>query len=188
MKRSAIPLIVLILVLGIPAAVFLARQEARDGPGASGAGAVGRGDRDTRRTPEERAALQHVQGLLDVIARRDTAAVADFLLPGARLVSLSTGEGEVQIQIRSRQDFARSLAGSEAHFLERMWDAEVRIDGPLAMVWAPYDFHVDGEFSHCGVDLFDLVHTGEGWRIVSVTYTRHPPGGCEYSPLGRPFR
>ena len=25
---------------------------------------------------------------------------------------------------------------------ERMWDPEVRIDGPVATLWAPYDFYI----------------------------------------------
>ena len=53
------------------------------------------------------------------------------------------------------------------------------------MVWAPYDFHVNGAFSHCGVDVFSLVRTAEGWRIAAVAYTVEREG-CAPSPLGPP--
>ena len=55
--------------------------------------------------------------------------------------------------------------------------------GPIASVWTPYDFWVDGKFSHCGIDIFDLVKTAEGWKISGLTYTVERTG-CAPSPLG----
>ena len=78
-----------------------------------------------------------------------------------------------------------ATAGDETRMLERMWDATVLVHGPLAQVWTPYDFHADGEFSHCGVDAFTLIKTSEGWRVSGVAYTVEPTG-CEPSPLGPP--
>jgi hypothetical protein len=48
----------------------------------------------------------------------------------------------------------------------------VRIDGPLAMVWAPYKFYFDGKFSHCGVDSFQLVFINAQWKIQYLIDTR----------------
>jgi hypothetical protein len=64
-----------------------------------------------------------------------------------------------------------------------MWDPDVRIHGAIAVVWTRYDFWVDGKFSHCGVDAFDLVKTAEGWRIAGGVYTVERTG-CPPSPLG----
>ena len=50
---------------------------------------------------------------------------------------------------------------------------------------APYDFHRDGEFSHCGVDAFTLVRTESGWKISGGVYTVETEG-CAPSPLGPP--
>lgn len=132
--------------------------------------------------PPDEAVLAVVQELFDAIAERDTAAVRRVMYPEGRLVAVSSEGDSIAVRISTRDAFMASLAGSEAHFLERMWDARVRIDGPMATVWAPYDFHVDEEFSHCGVDVFDLVRSRQGWRIVSVTYTRRPPGQCGEGP------
>ena len=41
----------------------------------------------------------------------------------------------------------------------------------IATVWTPYDFWIDGKFSHCGIDAFDLVKTDEGWKIAGGSYT-----------------
>jgi hypothetical protein len=48
----------------------------------------------------------------------------------------------------------------------------VQIDGPLAIVWAPYSFYYKGKFSHCGVDSFQLLRTSGGWKIQYIIDTR----------------
>jgi hypothetical protein len=55
---------------------------------------------------------------------------------------------------------------------ERIWDVEVRVDGPLASAWVPYVFYLGEERSHCGVNALQLVRTGAGWRILQLTDTR----------------
>jgi hypothetical protein len=66
-----------------------------------------------------------------------------------------------------------------------MWTPAVHVHGAIAVVWAPYDFHIDGKFSHCGVDTFSLVRTATGWQISGISYTVEPTG-CAASPLGPP--
>jgi len=41
----------------------------------------------------------------------------------------------------------------------------------IAVVWTPYEFHVNGEFSHCGVDAFSLVRIDGQWKIAGIVYT-----------------
>jgi len=56
---------------------------------------------------------------------------------------------------------------------ERYWDAKIITDGAIASVWAPYDFYLNGLFSHCGVDLFYLVKNKDTWKIAHFGYTRN---------------
>ncbi|MEX2531002.1 MAG: hypothetical protein WD960_09530 [Gemmatimonadota bacterium] len=67
--------------------------------------------------------------------------------------------------------FAESLDQPGPHLLERMANPTVLIHERIAVAWTPYDFHIDGEFSHCGVNAFTLVRTDEGWIINGITYT-----------------
>lgn len=55
---------------------------------------------------------------------------------------------------------------------ERIVIADVKIDGDLASVWAPYKFYLDDRFSHCGVDVFQLMKTAVGWKIIYIVDTR----------------
>ena len=133
----------------------------------------------------EAGAVAAVQALFDAMAARDGAAIRDLLTPGATFVATAETAGGVQVRESTGEDFASSIGQPGPALLERMWDPHVMIQGPIAVVWTPYDFHVDGEFSHCGIDAVSLVHTGEGWKISSIAYTREREG-CEPSPLGPP--
>lgn len=55
--------------------------------------------------------------------------------------------------------------------------------GPLATLWAPYDFHRNGRFLHCGIDAVTFIRTRAGWKIAAFLYTVEQTG-CAPSPLG----
>ena len=59
---------------------------------------------------------------------------------------------------------------------EVLHDTEVRIDGPLAIVWTYYDFFAGENFSHCGYDAFQLLKVGGEWKIVALADTRRREG------------
>jgi hypothetical protein len=61
---------------------------------------------------------------------------------------------------------------------ERITYESVRIDGPLASVWTPYKFYFAGQFSHCGVNSFQLVKVYGRWKIQYLIDTRRT-AGCE---------
>jgi hypothetical protein len=55
---------------------------------------------------------------------------------------------------------------------ERIQFATIKIDGPLAIVWTPYKFYFNGQFSHCGVNSFQLVRFNGQWKIQYLIDTR----------------
>jgi len=55
---------------------------------------------------------------------------------------------------------------------EKIWSIDINVDGGLATVWTPYSFFVDGELSHCGVNLITLLQQNKRWKITGVTDTR----------------
>ena len=48
----------------------------------------------------------------------------------------------------------------------------IKIDGPLAIVWTPYKFYYKGNFSHCGIDSYQLVRINGIWKIQYLIDTR----------------
>ena len=59
---------------------------------------------------------------------------------------------------------------------ERIVFESIKIDGPLAMVWTPYNFFYNGKFSHCGVNSFQLVRFDGAWKIQYLIDTRRKQG------------
>lgn len=111
--------------------------------------------------------------LFDAMRAGDAAAVRRAFLPGARLQSITLQGDSAAVQTRSAAEFARAVGQPrEATWDERVWDVEVRVDGPMATAWAPYVFYLGGERSHCGVNAIHLLRRSGAWRIQQITYTR----------------
>lgn len=60
----------------------------------------------------------------------------------------------------------------EQQWEEKLLDYKVQIDGNLAHVWTPYEFWLNGTFSHCGANAFTMAKTDEGWRIIHLIDSR----------------
>jgi hypothetical protein len=54
---------------------------------------------------------------------------------------------------------------------ERIHDPLMRVDNDLAIVWAPFEFWLNGKVDHCGIDLFNLVRTDGKWLIAILAVT-----------------
>lgn len=59
---------------------------------------------------------------------------------------------------------------------ERIIFDVVKVDGPLAIAWTPYNFYYKGQFSHCGVNSFQLVRFNGEWKIQYLIDTRRKQG------------
>ena len=76
-------------------------------------------------------------------------------------------DGATRYSLRSRAEQRDAKPTSKV--TERGFRPEVRVNGPVAMVWYPYDLYRDGKWSHCGVDLFTLIRTDGQWRIATMS-------------------
>ncbi|MDB4889497.1 MAG: hypothetical protein JWL61_1352 [Gemmatimonadetes bacterium] len=138
------------------------------------------------RAADSAAVVGVAQDLLRAISTRDTALARRLMLPGAQLASTVDPAGLTNAgRLQTDSQFIGMLATMKQRYLERMWNPTVYLQGSLAVVRAPYDFHVDGAFSHCGVDVFTLVRSRSEWRVTHVVYTIQRQN-CAASPLGPP--
>jgi hypothetical protein len=128
---------------------------------------------------EEAAILAQVQRFFDGLGSQDAAAMEAALLPDAMLTAQRVqAEGKVVLSRRSGGAFVE-MAKSQAGLNERMWDPVVMRRGPIAMVWAPYEFQLDGKTTHCGIDVFDMVKVDGTWKIAHLMWTQEPQACAE---------
>ncbi|MEJ2114075.1 MAG: nuclear transport factor 2 family protein [Flavobacteriaceae bacterium] len=55
---------------------------------------------------------------------------------------------------------------------ERLLNYNIQVDGNMANAWTPYEFWLNDEFHHCGVNSFQLFKDGEQWKIIYLIDTR----------------
>jgi hypothetical protein len=79
---------------------------------------------------------------------------------------------ELEMRVWSNEEFLADLKPDGHEYVER-WTGEptILVRGPIAVVWGEYDFWIDGEFSHCGVDSVDLVKVAGEWKIANFMWT-----------------
>jgi hypothetical protein len=167
------------LMLSLSACARPASEEAvaTEASGPSPQGADAGADAESR--TEIIAAAQTV---LDAINEADPDLLRTVMLPDARIVA--TGRGPASSSTVGQM--ADMLGEGEQRYTERMWSPQVAVDGPIASVWTPYDFYLDGEFSHCGIDAFHLIETDGEWLVQDLIYTVRQPPACEMHPDGPP--
>lgn len=59
---------------------------------------------------------------------------------------------------------------------EKLLDYQIKVDGTMANAWTPYEFWFNGQFSHCGVNSFQLFNDNGTWKIIYLIDTRRRQG------------
>jgi hypothetical protein len=131
---------------------------------------------------DREAVMAVVQQFFDTMTAKDIDGARDILVPQGRFHVMDLSKPKSEPRSFSNEEYLAQLQASQQTMRERMWSPEVRVHGPIATMWAPYDFWIDGKLSHCGVDAFDLIRTAGGWKIAGGAYTIE--GNCKPSPLG----
>jgi hypothetical protein len=122
------------------------------------------------------------QKLFDAMAAHDGADAKALFTPDANLVSVAP---DGKVTVTPIEKWTDRISSGKDNWLERMWSPKTQNGNAIATVWGEYDFHLNGKFTHCGVDSFTLVKTNGEWRIAALVFTRQT-SGCPSSPLGPP--
>ena len=115
-----------------------------------------------------------VMSLFDAMRKGDSVLITTQFTQGAQLQSVNA-DGKVEaLPISKFAQIISALPTGAADERPRL--DVVRVDGALAMVWAPYQFFYKGTLHHCGVDSFQLVRQGGTWKIQYIIDTERKDG------------
>ena len=83
-------------------------------------------------------------------------------------------EGKSILRNEDVSKFLNSVASKNAKDIweEKLLSYHIQIDGSMANVWTPYEFYLNNDFSHCGVNSFQLFFDGKKWSIIYLIDTR----------------
>jgi putative lumazine-binding protein len=127
----------------------------------------------------DQAVLAPIEAMFAGMTARDAAAIKKPTLPGGVMVLMRDGK-PTQMTF---EDFATRVGKPGPKKIEeKIHHPLVRIDNDLAVVWAPFDFLVDGKVEHCGTDLFNLVRQDGQWIIAGVADTSRNDCNSHSSP------
>ncbi|MEJ2585596.1 MAG: nuclear transport factor 2 family protein [Robiginitalea sp.] len=119
-----------------------------------------------------RAAIDH---FFEGFHRQDTAMMRSVLHKEVRMQRIGRdSSGSPRIIGESIGDFLTSMARlpDTLRIQERLLDYRIQTDGDMAHAWTPYEFYLNGNFHHCGVNSFQLFRDSEGWKIIYIIDTR----------------
>lgn len=103
----------------------------------------------------------------------DTLLIEKIFAPNAQLLTVIEEAGKVSLHEVSIEKFKTAVASPRTEVWdERIKSYEIKVDERLASAWTPYEFYLGQNFSHCGVNAFQLYKADDGWKILVITDTR----------------
>jgi hypothetical protein len=134
--------------------------------------------------PDGKAALAVADSLLAALSSGDSATVVRLTLDSAVVGGAGLRGGVERLSLRTWGLYIKR--GGLPAFTERGFDATVRVQDRVAVVWMPYDLYIGVRWSHCGVDVFTLMKSEGRWRVAALIYTIEQPPACRKHPAGPP--
>jgi hypothetical protein len=119
-----------------------------------------------------------VNNLFSAMRNADPVLLRSAFSDSAILQTITrNNEGKMQVVTENVNEFANFVSTVKKDSAdERIQFESIKIDGPLAIVWTPYNFYHNGKFSHCGVNSFQLVRFDGIWKIQYLIDTRRKQG------------
>ncbi|WP_277479775.1 nuclear transport factor 2 family protein [Catalinimonas alkaloidigena] len=117
--------------------------------------------------------ISTIQKLFESMRKGDTLLIEKIFAPNAQLLTVIEEAGKVSLHEVSIEKFKTAVASPRTEVWdERIKSYEIKVDERLASAWTPYEFYLGQNFSHCGVNAFQLYKADDGWKILVITDTR----------------
>ncbi|UZD22592.1 nuclear transport factor 2 family protein [Algoriphagus halophytocola] len=126
---------------------------------------------------DEEAVRAVVDLFFEALESQDSVAYKDIFFSNAQVWYVRQTKDAIKYGNRSYTDDIKSF-NSHTVIKETPLDYEIKVHEEIASAWVPYTLSINGDFSHCGVDVFTLFKTNDGWKIVNISFTIEPDG-CE---------
>ena len=123
---------------------------------------------------EEKAIKSVINKFFEGLEKGDTALLRSTCTAAPLLQTyMADKEGNLRVVSEDFTDFVTFIGTPTGNtYDERIQFGEIMVEAQLASVWTPYKFYLNGTFSHCGTNSFQLIKTKEGWKIQYIIDTR----------------
>ena len=122
----------------------------------------------------EKEVKQVIQNMFQAMLQADTSLLKTCFSDKVIFQTIVNKQEGATIKTESINDFIQSIGKQTPNELdERIEFGAIQIDPLMATVWTPYTFYYKGQYSHKGVNSFQLVKLKEGWKIQYLIDTRY---------------
>jgi len=129
--------------------------------------------------PEKDAVREVVEGFFKAFHQKDSVGMKQFV--GDDVLLQTTGknkEGKTQFKSQPIAALFKSIVSipDSIQFEEKLTSMNIQIDRTMANAWVGYEFWLNGKFSHCGINSFQMVDFDGEWKIIYLIDTRGKKG------------
>lgn len=122
----------------------------------------------------EKEVKQVIQNMFQAMLQADTTSLRSCFSDKVIFQTIVNKPEGAMINTVSINDFIQSIGKQTPNALdERIEFGAIQIDPLMATVWTPYTFYLKGQYSHKGINSFQLVKLKEGWKIQYLIDTRY---------------
>jgi hypothetical protein len=122
----------------------------------------------------EKEVKQVIQNMFRAMQQADTSLLKTCFSDHVIFQTILNKPEGALIKTESVNNFIQSIGKQTPNVLdERIEFGAIQIDPLMATVWTPYTFYYKGQYSHKGVNSFQLVKLKEGWKIQYLIDTRY---------------
>jgi hypothetical protein len=125
-------------------------------------------------TTSEKEVKQVIQNMFQAMLQADTSSLRTCFSDKVIFQTIVNKPEGAMINTVSINDFIQSIGKQAPNALdERIEFGAIQVDPLMATVWTPYTFYLKGQYSHKGINSFQLVKFKEGWKIQYLIDTRY---------------
>ena len=127
----------------------------------------------------EKEVKQTIERFFEGFHKQDSTIIKSTIYK--KIIMQSIGKNREGVEKIKTEDFSQFLKAivsipEDKKFEEKLLNFSIKIDGSMANAWTEYEFWFDGQFSHCGVNSFQLIKADNKWKIFYLVDTRRREG------------
>lgn len=124
---------------------------------------------------EDENVVKSIHAFFDGLQNGDTVTLKKVINKDLKLQTIFVNkEGKNMLTSQTKEQFLKAVSNKKPTdiWFEKLLSLDIKIDKNLASVWIPYEFYFNNEFSHCGVNSFQLFKNENIWEIIYIVDTR----------------
>ncbi len=131
---------------------------------------------------DQEAVKKVVEGFFEAFHNQDSVAMKQFMADKVLLQTTGRNkEGKTMLRTEKIEKLYESIVSipDSIQFQEKLTTWSIQVDRTMANAWVGYEFWLNGNFSHCGINSFQMVNFDGAWKIVYLIDTRGRAGCLE---------